>query len=211
MKTQENTQNPKQTQQKTRELVLATASGGMAIALGTLLSIFTVIRMPQGGSLTIGSMLPIIFCALAFGPVWGFGIAIVYGALQFIIAPYAAHWASIFLDYPIAFRLLGLAGLFAAPAQQRRSERHVLRRISLMPLYRIPLAVTVAMLGRLLAHVLSGVIFFASYTPEGQNVWLYSLGYNATYMIPEILITCVLLLPLVYLFKPRQMKGKGRT
>ena len=134
MKTQENTQNPKQTQQKTRELVLATASGGMAIALGTLLSIFTVIRMPQGGSLTIGSMLPIIFCALAFGPVWGFGIAIVYGALQFIIAPYAAHWASIFLDYPIAFGLLGLAGLFAAPAQQRRSERHVLRRISLMPL-----------------------------------------------------------------------------
>lgn len=190
-------------QQSARELVLATASGGMAIALGTLLSIFTVIKMPQGGSLTIGSMLPLIFCALAFGPVWGVGTAIVYGVLQFIIAPYAAHWASIFLDYPIAFGMLGLSGFFAAPYARRLEESNILRRIGLLSLPRIVLAVVVAMGGRLFAHVLSGVIFFAYYAPEGQNVWLYSLGYNGTYMVPEMVITSLLLLPLAYVLKPR--------
>lgn len=195
-------------QQKIRELVLATASGGMAIALGTLLSIFTVIKMPQGGSLTIGSMLPVIFCALAFGPVWGVGIAIVYGVLQFIIAPYAAHWASIILDYPVAFGLLGLAGLFAAPAAHRLQETNSLRRIGLLSVPRIVLSVTVAMSGRLLAHVLSGVIFFAAYAPEGQSPWLYSLVYNGTYMVPEIVITSLLLMPLAIVLKPHQRSSQ---
>ena len=188
---------------KYREAILATATGGMAIALGTLLSVFTVIKMPQGGSLTIGSMLPVIFCALAFGTGWGFGIAAVYGVLQFIIAPYIAHWASIVLDYPVAFGLLGLAGLFAAPRDSRREERNILRRVGALPAWRIVLAVVVAMLGRLIAHVLSGVVFFASYA-EGKNVWLYSLGYNGTYMVPEMVVTSMLLLPLALVFRPRQ-------
>ena len=59
------------------------------------------------------------------------------------------------------------------------------------------------MLGRLIAHVLSGVVFFASYA-EGKNVWLYSLGYNGTYMVPEMVVTSILLLPLALVFKPRQ-------
>jgi thiamine transporter len=40
-------------------------------------------------------------------------------------------------------------------------------------------------------HVLSGVIFFASYAPEGQNVWIYSLVYNASFMAPSVIITAV--------------------
>lgn len=189
-------------QQKTKEMILAVASGGMAIGLGTALSILTLIKMPQGGSLTIGSMLPIIFCALAFGPGWGIGIATTYGILQFIINPYIAHWASVFMDYPIAFGLLGLAGFFAAPAEVRMKEQNILRRVGLIPLPKIFLAVVVAMSSRLMAHVLSGVIFFSDSAPEGKNVWLYSIGYNATYMVPEMIITSILLIPLVYFVKP---------
>ncbi len=188
--------------QQIREVILATASGGMAIALGTMLSVFAVIKMPQGGSLTIASMLPVILCALAFGPAWGIGTAVVYGALQFVVGPYAAHWASIFLDYPIAFGLLGLAGFLAPPAEERRAETNILRRIGLLAWPRIVLAVFLGMTGRLLAHIFSGAIFFASYTPAGQNAWIYSLGYNATYMVPEMVITSLLLLPLAFLFRP---------
>jgi thiamine transporter len=48
-----------------------------------------------------------------------------------------------------------------------------------------------AVSARLLCHVLSGVIFFASYAPEGQNVWIYSLVYNATVMVPSIILTSI--------------------
>ncbi len=200
----------KSRQQSVRELILATASGGMAIALGSILSIFAVIKMPQGGSLTIGSMLPLILCALAFGPAWGIGTALVYGVLQFIIGPYAAHWASIILDYPVAFGFLGLAGLLAPAPALRQTESNILRRVGLLAWPRIVLAVILGMTGRLLAHVLSGVIFFASYTPAGRNVWLYSIGYNASYMLPEMAITSLLLLSLAFLFRPGQKKASWR-
>jgi thiamine transporter len=40
---------------------------------------------------------------------------------------------------------------------------------------------------------LSGIVFFASYAPAGQAVWVYSLTYNLLYLVPEALLTIVLL------------------
>lgn len=176
------------------ESILATASGGMAIALSTILSFLILLRMPQGGSLTAASMLPIIFCALAFGPVWGIGIGAVHGLLQFIIAPYLAHWASVILDYPLAFAFLGLAGFFAAPAALRREKRNIISRITLVTPAKMIIAVWIAMAGRMLSHLVSGVVFYRSYAIEaGQNPWIYSLIYNGTYMLPEAVLTSIIL------------------
>lgn len=187
---------------KSRETILATATGGMAIALASVLSLIKLFDLPQGGSVTVASMLPILFCALTFGPVWGLGIAAVYGILQFVISPYAAHWASIFLDYPLAFGLLGLAGFFAAPDSQRLGERNVLKRLSMVKPANIVIGVIVGMLGRTVSHVLSGVIFYASYAEgTGLNPWMYSLVYNGSYMLPEAIITLVVLLPLAFAFR----------
>ncbi len=191
----------KMNQQVLRETILATACGGMAIALSTILSMFTVYRMPQGGSITPASMLPIVFCALAFGPAWGIGIGLVHGLLQFVLAPFAAHWASVALDYPVAFGLLGLAGFLAADKDLRMTQRNVLRRLSMISMPRLITAIWIAMLGRTASHLLSGVIFYRSYAIEsGMNPWIYSIVYNGTYMLPEAIITTGLMLPLAVLF-----------
>jgi len=47
---------------------------------------------------------------------------------------------------------------------------------------------------RLIVHILSGVIFFSSYAPEGQNVWVYSTVYNATFLIPTTIVTYIVLI-----------------
>jgi thiamine transporter len=41
--------------------------------------------------------------------------------------------------------------------------------------------------GRVIAHIFSGVIFFAEYAPETQNVWVYSTIYNLGYLAPSAL------------------------
>ncbi|MDD2533880.1 MAG: energy-coupled thiamine transporter ThiT [Eubacteriales bacterium] len=198
------THTNQQTTTQMRESILATAAGGMAIALSSVLSLIRVFEMPQGGSVTAASMLPILFVALALGPAWGMGIGAVYGLLQFIIQPYAAHWASVVLDYPLAFGLLGLAGFMARPIQERMAERNLLHRLSAIRWTNILLAVVVGMAGRTLAHVISGVVFYGSYAAEaGQNPWIYSLTYNLSYMIPEAIITLIVLVPLAVVFRKK--------
>ncbi len=187
-----------------RETILATAAGGMAIALSSVLSLVKLFAMPQGGSITAASMLPILFVALAFGPAWGMGVGAVYGLLQFVIEPYSAHWASIILDYPLAFGLLGLAGFFALPKADRLAERQILRRLGAIRWPMVIAAVLTGMLGRTICHVASGVIFYASYAGD-QNPLIYSLVYNLSYMVPEAIITLVILVPLAAAFRK---KGK---
>jgi thiamine transporter len=183
-----------------RETILATAGGGMAIAMSTILSLFTLFKMPQGGSLTPASMLPVIFFALAFGPAWGLGACAVYGILQFVIEPYMVNWVSLVLDYPLAFGMLGLAGFFAAKRGTRLAEKNILRRVALVPLPRIILAVVVGMLGRTACHLVSGVVFYAEYAGD-QNPWIYSLIYNGSYMLPEAILTTLILLSMAVILR----------
>ena len=42
--------------------------------------------------------------------------------------------------------------------------------------------------------MISGVIFYAEYAPEGQSPLVYSILYNAAYMVPELIISGALLM-----------------
>ncbi len=164
---------------RTKQLVY----GGMCIALSFVLSYIRLYKMPYGGSITLASMFPIILYAMIFGPIAGSVAGIAYGLLQLIQDAWVLNWAQLLFDYPLAFACLGLAGI--APK--------VIKNIQV----RICIAIPIAILGRGLMHFISGIVFFADSAPNGMNPIYYSLIYNASYLIPEAIITLVLALILV--------------
>ena len=150
----------------------------LAVALAFVLGFVVLFKMPFGGSVSL-EMIPLILLALRQG--WKVGIVAgaAYGLLDLAIDPYVVHPVQLLLDYPLAFGVLGLAGLFKPTVQGAVT------------------GATVAVLARFVCHFLSGVIFFASYAPEGMNPLFYSAAYNAAYLAPSlgivIVVTVVLL------------------
>ena len=165
----------------------------LAIALAAVLDIasksFPVPRLMQGGSVSL-QMLPIFIVAFRHG--WRLGVTAgaCYGVVNFLLDMYVVHPIQVPLDYPIAFGLVGFAGLGHPLMPQRGPE---------MPVFSLGVRLRLAFwvgLGeglRFLAHFVSGIVFWSQNAPAGQPVWLYSLGYNATYMIPETIIDILLL------------------
>ena len=149
------------------------AYAAMTVAISFVLSTLRVFKMPQGGSITLVSMLPIIAFSLAFGPARGALVGCAYGFLQLLYDPYVIHPLQMLADYPLAFAALALGG-FA-------------ERTPLPKYWTLPLAVVIGSLGRYLMAVLSGVVFFAEYAGD-QNVWLYSMVYNISYLGPDALL-----------------------
>lgn len=152
------------------------ANAALCIALAFVLSYIRLYKLPQGGSITLASMLPLFLFAYAYGVAPGMLVGAAFGILQFIQDAYFVHPIELLLDYPLAFALLGLAGL-----ANRFSDKWGL----------IP-GIILGTFGRFVCAFLSGVIFFGMYAPEGQSVLVYSAVYNGFYLIPEAIICIVL-------------------
>ncbi len=146
------------------------------IALAVVCSFIKVWEMPQGGSVAL-TMVPLLFFAQKRGVVSGCIAGGIYGLLSAAIAGVIYHPASIFLDYIFAFGALGIAGIFKS-----------------LNLKKIVLGTLLGVAGRFLFSLISGAVLFGSYAPEGQNPWVYSLVYQSTYMIPELLISSLALI-----------------
>ena len=146
------------------------------VALATVLYFTRVFTFPEGGSVTLGSMTPLILLSLRRGARVGVTAGVVYGMVILSLEPFIFSPIQVLLDYPIAFGALGLAGLWRAQ----------------------PIAATgLGIFGRFLAHFVSGVVFFASFAPEGESPALYSAVYNASYLVPEFVIGAVIIYVLV--------------
>lgn len=168
--------------------------GGIMIALSVLLSNIIIYQMPNGGSVSAGSMVPILLFSIRWGVLPGMFVGGLYGLLDFLLKPYFYHPLQFLLDYPLAFALLGLAGFGYIYKNRDKSSQNIM----------IIIGVALGIFGRLMSHVLSGVIFFAEYAGR-QNPWIYSIIYNATYLIPEFVISLVILL---LIWKPLKNIGK---
>lgn len=154
-------------------------------ALSAILSLFKIYQAPQGGSISL-EMVPIFFIALRRGLPSGVITGLLVGILGLIFRPEVVHPLQFLFDYPLAFGVLGLAGIFSRQLHQRiANDRTIISTIVISVFLGTSL--------RLLCHFISGIAFFAAYTPKGQNVFLYSLSYNLSYLIPTSIVVTIIL------------------
>ena len=246
---------------KTRFTTHIIVEAGMMLAMATLLGRVKLWRAPMGGSVTAGSMVPLLLIAMLRGPKVGIVVGAVYGLIDYLLGGYTVSFIQWLLDYPLAFAGLGFAGLLWLPqvrnfmarisTDSREASRLdlivpalVLVAVSLGSLlhlggfftgeatllealrdgnvgkaliyggtgavvfslawylvrglsqatYILPITGAIVGIGlRALCHFLAGVWFFGHFAPGGTPPWIYSLGYNAQYIVPEIIISGVIL------------------
>ena len=152
------------------------AMGAMCIAISFVLGYIRLFRMPQGGSINLAGMLPLVLFMVACGPLKGFVVGCAYGFLLLITDPYVIHPVQLLLDYPLASGAM-ILGCLATLLPVRKQ-------------WQLPIAVLLAGIGKYTMAVLSGSIFFAEYAGD-QNAWIYSLVYNISYLGPNVLV-CML-------------------
>ncbi len=148
----------------------------------------------QGGSITLASAVPIIMVSLLYGCGWGIAAAIAFAFIQmmtgFYPPPTQTLWSFflvVMLDYIVAFGVFGLAG--------------AVYKICCKKLWSIPLAAFCVTLLRYICHILSGLLIWGVYAEEGQSVLAYSVIYNGSYMVPEIIITTITMFFLIPIIK----------
>ena len=168
--------------------IQALCVSAILLAMSIGLSFVKIWTLPLGGSVTLLSMLPLCFVSIKYGLGWGLGAAFCYSWFQILQDP-PFGWglsigmllASLALDYIVAFTAIGLAGAF---------RRH--GTVGMV------LGVVMAVVLRFLSHFLSGVLLWANFKQfeffghsfEGRPV-LYSLVYNGSYMLPELVMTVI--------------------
>ncbi|MBC7319126.1 energy-coupled thiamine transporter ThiT [bacterium] len=144
---------------------------GLTLALGIVLHMIPIYQLPQGGRITPGSLVPLFIISLRRGYKVGILTGAVFGLLVYLIEPFFVHPIQFILDYPLAFSLLGLSGF-----------------VSNIPIIGMILGTA----GRLLSHIISGVVYFSSYAPQGMNPWVYSITYNASVILPDALLALII-------------------
>ena len=159
---------------------------GLMLAVATVLSFVKILDLPYGGSVTVASMLPIILISyrhgIKNGLITGLAFAIIQQLLGLKNLSYVTTWQSvlavIFLDYIIAFTVLGLGGIFR-------------KLIKSQPAALVAGTIFVCIL-RYACHVISGATVWAGLSIPDSAALLYSFGYNATYMLPETVVTAIM-------------------
>ena len=161
----------KRPEKQGRTDVRALTYGALCMAMSFVLSYIKLYSMPLGGSVTLASMLPLLWYSNQFGVRNGLIAGAAYGLLQLIQKPEIYHWVQVLLDYPLAFMMLGFAG----------------------SVKNLQLGSVIGVAGRWVCHILSGAIFFAEWVPEGwSNAWVYSAAYNGAYLLVDLIICLVL-------------------
>ena len=169
---------------KVRRLV----ESALFVAIATVLSILKI-DLPFGGGVTIVSMLPLVLISHRWGWKWGVLTAFAYSLIQLLLGldnvGYATTFATvlgvIFLDYVIAYTVIGFSGAMEKPFGKS--------------LKAVMIGIAVVFAGRFLCHYITGVWIWGGWMPENvmnmtmTSPWMYSLLYNGWYMLAELVVT----------------------
>ena len=189
------------------------ATIGLLIALGVILTLIKIYQLPYGGAITLAGMVPVVILGYKYGVKWGFFAGLIFSLIQMILgatmsqafagmydpehaaASVGKIFAMAFLDYIVAFSVVGVSGMFKGKIKNDTLA--------------IALGGGTAVFLRFVAHFLSGVILWGSYAEwfftevmvndTGKSIlanfsgvklaMIYSLIYNGSFMLPEIIIT----------------------
>jgi len=166
--------------QSTSDRIHTIAEAGLCIALFAVLQ-YLNIRLPiniAGGTISL-SMIPIVLFALLYGPGWGMVVGALCGLIDLMLEPFIVNVVQMFLDYPLAFAAVGLAGIVAPLIRQALAQGKKVPAAAF--------ALIATLLGasfRFIPAFISGVIFWGSNAPKGQSIYLYSVVYNLSYLAP---------------------------
>lgn len=157
----------------------------LMVALAVVLNFIKIAPWPQGGSITLAAMAPIVFLSLRRGWKWGLLGGVVYSLLQILLDGMPAPPTNnlfyfglvVLLDYVLAYSVLGLADVFARIFSRNR--------------FAPAIASCCVTLLRYCCHIVSGVLIWGVYAPEGWSAVPYAVVYNGSFMIPETIITAV--------------------
>ena len=167
------------------------AECAVMLALAFALSMAKLYEMPLGGSVTVGSMLPIMMIGIKYGPKIGVGTAFLYSVTQALQAlasgnvfPYCETGTTlvvcILFDYVVPFTVLGLSGIFMKCSSIRTEEVRAY----------IGMAATVVV--RFLSHFITGVVIWKQWAPEGMGKYPYSFLYNGSFLGVDFAILLVI-------------------
>ncbi len=168
---------------KSKKNLVAVIVSALFIALSTVLSeLIPSISLPFGGSITVFSMVPVCLIGIMFGVKVGILANLAYGAIQLVFGAgnlaYGTWWGAvvtiILFDYIVAYAVLGLSGLFGKIVKNK--------------LVSAILGVLFVCLLRYICHFITGVTVWREIADLWEAIW-FSITYNGTYMIPEIIIT----------------------
>ncbi len=164
---------------KTKKLTLS----AVMISLSAVLSMVKVYELPLGGSITLLSMLPVAAIAICYGTKTGLFVSTLYAFLQIALdlgklmgygmTPLTWIGCLVF-DYIIAYGALGLSGIFR--------KKGTLGMCA---------GVAISCFVRFASHFISGAIVFSVWCPDDWNVYWYSIAYNGSYMLPELILTTI--------------------
>ena len=177
------------------------------LTLTIILSYLKLLDLPYGGSITLCSMLPPILIAYRHGMLWGFGVGIANGVLQLLMGMSSLSYATsaaaavaiILLDYIIAFAVTGFGGIFKKVFKNQSAA--------------LVLGVTLVCALRYICHFISGCTVWAGLSIPSAEAALYSFAYNATYMLPELIISvvCALYLSKTINFEAEKLSRISKT
>ena len=158
------------TAERTKIITEAVSVMGLTFILKDIIP--PLYQLPQGGSITVAGMVPLLWFALRRGVGWGIFAGFAYGLVHMSLGGFVIDPIQALLDYPLAFAALGVAGLFK----------------------KIPLAgVTAGIFGRFVFHFISGAWFFGQYAKWGFDPVTWSLIYNGSYLLAEFLISALII------------------
>ncbi|MBQ3085810.1 MAG: energy-coupled thiamine transporter ThiT [Clostridia bacterium] len=176
---------------KNKKNLRVTAECAVLLSMSIVFSFIKIWQMPMGGEVTFVSMLPVMLAGFRNGPKAGFVTTFVYSLFQlasaFVSGNVFVYCTTAFtfivcllFDYIVPFTGLGFACLF-------KNIKRDSARFKNIGLY---CGIMFGIILRFTCHYITGVVIWKQWAGD-EGPYIYSLLYNGTYLLPELILTLI--------------------